>query len=286
MGKVRKVVFRSDALRRGRRCGGEVTVVADHLARFACGLLERRLVGNGVVAGVRAIVPNDLQRLAALHCRPRVARDDRNPAQRIEHGRSRARVDGYHAHHAGDFECFGGVVALDRATVYRRPSYNRIEHAVDSRIHPILRFAGDDVPSIEELQLAGTNIAKLRRILEPKRIRCRDRHGCGRLGERSVAEAPAGRAMQDLAVFRLNFALHIPAPRPPLPAFGAAEASAAHGHEKKWRVLREPSVSRCRSAPRRPALPRRAPSRFEFVGEIIECRCVCPGPSPSERRRC
>ena len=50
MRKMRKVVFRRDAFRGSGRSGGEVPVVADDLARLARGLLERRLVGNRVVA--------------------------------------------------------------------------------------------------------------------------------------------------------------------------------------------------------------------------------------------
>jgi hypothetical protein len=170
MREVRKIVFRRDAFRGGGRGGGEIPFIANDLAGLACGPFERCLVGIGVVARIRAVVPHDLQRGASLHRGPRVARDHGNTPERIELRCSRRSVDLHDAHDARHLERRGGVEAHDRSAVHLRPCHHRIEHPGQARVHPVQRLAGGDVLRIEELQLAGADVAKLRGILEPNCI--------------------------------------------------------------------------------------------------------------------
>src|SRR5258706_590937 len=81
---------------------------------------------------------------------------------------------------------------------------------------PSLRTTGPGLRaaslSVEELQLAVSDVAKLRGVLEPDRILRGERHACRCLGKRPVAQTPAGRLVHHLAVLRLNFAdRHLPA---------------------------------------------------------------------------
>src|SRR5206468_2317254 len=85
---------------RSRAACGDVSIVADHLPRLARRLLERRLEGRGIVRGVRAIVPLDLEGLPALDRGPGVATDHRDAAQRVELRGRRARLDFHHADHS------------------------------------------------------------------------------------------------------------------------------------------------------------------------------------------
>src|SRR5215472_3666197 len=87
----------------------EVAVVAHDLARLARGLLERGFVADGIVRGVGAVVPGDLEGLPPLHRRPRVRRDDAHAAQRVELGGQRRLLDRHDLEHARHFEGLGIV---------------------------------------------------------------------------------------------------------------------------------------------------------------------------------
>ena len=75
---VRDVILGLDLLGRARKRSGEVAVAAQDLARLSGGRLQLRAIGLRVIGRVRAVVPGDLQRLAALDRRPGVVGDDRN----------------------------------------------------------------------------------------------------------------------------------------------------------------------------------------------------------------
>ena len=177
----------------------------------------------------------------------------------------------HHSHHAGDLERCGGVEAGDLAAVYLRSRHHGVEHAGQARVHAVLRLAGGDVLRIEELQLAGADVAKLRGILEPNRVRHRQRHARRRLGERSVAETPAGGGVHDLAILRLHFA------DGHLPACGGScfehlargRAATAHGHEEMARATRAVGVlvAVTRFVARRLHNAHARPVGFELVGD-------------------
>ena len=217
---------------------GEVCVVAHDLRRLMRRLLERRLVGRGVVAGVRSVVPHDLQRLAALHRSPSVLRDNGNPAQGIEMGRRRTRLDFHYAYHARHLARLSGVVALDLSAVHRWTRHKGIEHAGQSRIDAVLGFPGRNILTVDELELALADIAELRRILETNRLPRGNGHAGGRLGEGAVAETPPGRTMHDLVVLRFHFAdRHLPARSGSrFQHLARRRATAAHGFEEMARA--------------------------------------------------
>ena len=80
------VVFRGQALGVGG-LGPDlryVALIAYRLAGFACGRLQRLVIGGRVVAAVGSIVPFDFQRVAALAGCPGVARDDRDANQQAQ----------------------------------------------------------------------------------------------------------------------------------------------------------------------------------------------------------
>ena len=210
--EMRDVVLRLDALCSLRHGGRVVAVVAHHLPGLAHGSLELLPEGDRVVAGVRSVVPHDLQRLAALHRSPGVPRDDGDAAERIELGRRGARLDLDHAHHAGHLERFGGVVALDLAAVHRRTRDDGIEHAVEPRVDAVPGLAGRDVPRVDRLELALADVAELRRVLELDRIPGGHRLRGGRFCQRAIPETAPGRNVHHLVVLGLHFAdRHLPA---------------------------------------------------------------------------
>ena len=206
MGEVREVVLRLDPARGLRDRGGEVPVVAHDLRGLVRRLLERGLVRHGIVARVRSVVPNDLQRLAALHRRPRVLGDHGDAAEGLELRRRRAPLDLDDAHDARHLERVGGVEALHLAAVHRRTRHHRVEHARQPGVDAVLGLPGHDVRTVDELELALADVAELRRILEADSVARRHGHLRGRLGERAVTELAAGRTMHDLVIPRLHFA--------------------------------------------------------------------------------
>ena len=223
---------------------GEVAVVAHDLARLARGLLQRRPVGDGVVARVRAVVPDDLQRVASLHRRPGVARDHGDAAERIELRRARRGVDLHDLHDARHLERRGRVDAHDLAAEHLRSRDHGVEHAGQARVHAVLRLAGDDVLRVDELQLARADVAELRRILELDRVHRGHRHARRRLGERAVAELAGRSAVHHLAVLRLHFAdRHLPARGGRgFQHLARRGAAAAHRHEEVARAARAVGV--------------------------------------------
>ena len=244
VGEVRGVVLGLEAARGAGHGRVDVAVVAHDLPGLARGLLQRRLEGHRVVARVRAVVPRDLQRLPALHGGPGVAGDHPDAAQRIELGGRRAGLDRHHLHDARHLERLGRVEARHLAAVHRRARHDRVEHPVQARVDAVLRLAGDDVPAVDELQLALADVAELRRILEAHRVPGRDRQPGRGLGERAVPGAPARRAMHDLVVLRLHFLHgHVPPGGGGRLEHGAGgRAAAAHGVEEMPRAPRAVGV--------------------------------------------
>ena len=145
------VVLGLVATRGAGRGGREVSVVADHLAGLARRFLERRLESHRIVAGIRAIVPRDLERLAILHGRPGVAGDDRDAADRIEVGRRRAGLDLHDLLHARHFERLGSVEARYLAAVHGGTRHDGVQHPVEPGVDAVLGLAAHDVAAVDQL---------------------------------------------------------------------------------------------------------------------------------------
>src|SRR5262249_49134618 len=87
-----------------------------------------------------------------------------------------------------------------------------VQHSVESCIDAVLRLAGGDVVTVDELQLALADVAELLRILESEGLARRDGLTRCSLRERSVPETTAGLAMHDLVVLRFDLVhRHLPA---------------------------------------------------------------------------
>src|SRR5207302_1780406 len=130
---MRNVVFGLKATRGARHGGIDVALVANHLARLPRQLLQHRLVGGGIVATVRAVLPLDLQRLPALDRRRGVLRDDRDATEGIELGGRLAALDLHHADHARHPERFRRIVLDDLALVDRRARPGIVRAAARTR---------------------------------------------------------------------------------------------------------------------------------------------------------
>ena len=221
--EMRNVVLGLVATRGAGRGRREVSVVADDLAGCARRFLERGLEGHRIVAGIRTVGPRDLERFATLHGRPRVAREDGDPAERIEVRRRRTRFE-----------------AHDLAAVHRRTRDHGVQHPGQPRVDAVLRLARRDVGAIDELELPLADVAELLRILEAQRLARRHRLTGGGPGEGSIAEPPPRGAMHDLVVLRLDLAhRHLPAlGRGRLQHRARGRAAAAHRLEEVARAPR------------------------------------------------
>ena len=104
--------------------------------------------------GVRAVVPGDLQGVAALHCRPGVLGDDGDAADRLELGRDLGRVDLEHLDYAGDLHGLGIVVARHLAAEDRRAGNEGVEHPVETGIEAVHGLAGGEVLVVDGADLA------------------------------------------------------------------------------------------------------------------------------------
>ncbi len=244
MREVRQVVLRLDLLRGTGHGGRHVAFVADDLARLAGGRFELRAIRGRVVARVRAVVPDDLERLSTLHRRPRILRDDGDSSQRIELRCPRCRIDRDHADHTGHLLRLGVIEAHHLSAVDLRTRDDGEEHALRPRVHRVLRAARDDGSGVDELELAGADIAKLRRVLEADLVRGRHRQARRRLRERAIPEASPRRPVDHLAVLRLHLAdRHLPLRRRGrLEHLPRGRAAAAHRHEEVARAARAVGV--------------------------------------------
>ena len=84
MGKVGQVVLAHDYLVGALQGGLDVAFLAHDESGFWRGLFELGSIGDRVIFGVGAVVPGDLERVAALDRRAGVASNHRDPAERLE----------------------------------------------------------------------------------------------------------------------------------------------------------------------------------------------------------
>ena len=136
MREMRRVVVRRDDLFGGLQRLINVAYVALHLARLAHVGFQLGLVGRGIVGLVRSVVPNDLERFAALHRRPSVLGDHGDAAERGVFRRRRRRRDGDHLLDAGHLHGGAGIIGLDLAADDRRPCDDRELHPRQFHVLP------------------------------------------------------------------------------------------------------------------------------------------------------
>mmetsp|Transcript_15247 Transcript_15247/g.42032 ORF Transcript_15247/g.42032 Transcript_15247/m.42032 type:complete len:605 (-) Transcript_15247:1321-3135(-) len=211
-----------------------VAVVAHRLAGWLGDRrLQRLAEGHRVVAGMRPIVPNDLQGLAALDGGPGVLGHDDHAAQRLELGRRWRACDLEHLDDAGQPQRVRRVERFDLAAKHRRPGDHGVEHAGQPRVDAVLRAAGDDHLGVHQIAVLLADVAEILGVLEPQRLALGHVQFGGSLGQRAVAQAPAAGLVRDHMVDGLHLGdRHTPLLRrgecEHLPRCGAA---AAHRHE-------------------------------------------------------
>ena len=160
---MRHVVFGGQALGVGRLGPGlrGVALVAHCLARRARRRLQRLAVGGRVVRGVRAVVPFDLQRIAALAGGPGIARDDGNAAQRLEGRRALHGGNLHDLQHAGNGERLGAVHAAHPSAHHGRTRDHGIHHAGQPHVHAVGGLAFADGFQVDEADLFLADVPEL-----------------------------------------------------------------------------------------------------------------------------
>ncbi len=201
---VRDVILGLDFLVRAREGGGEVAVAAQDLPRLPGGRLHRRAVGLRIVGRMRAVVPRDLQRLAALDRSPGVVGDNRNSPRRLELHRIRRRRDFDDLDDAGNLLRLRGVVRGHLAPHDRRPRDDGVLLPRQANVLAVFGATGRDVEAVDDIGPFLADVAELRRILETQAVGRRDVQLAGVGGEFPIAELLPGGLLNDLVVLRLD----------------------------------------------------------------------------------
>ena len=212
MGKMRQIVLTHDDLVGALQGGFHVTLLAQHQAGLPCGCLQFGPVGDRFVFAVGAIVPDDLQGVAALDRRAGVARDHGYAAERLEFGRPRPALDFHHLLDAGNFHCRRPVERRNFAASHRRPRNDGVFHAGQADVGAVTRGADRDVAQIDHADLAFAQIAEILWVFQLQAFDTRHRLLGGIGCQIAKANAPSARTVDDLVIDRLHFGRrHAPA---------------------------------------------------------------------------
>src|SRR5262249_36120144 len=150
-------------------------LVADDLARLARGLLELGLVGGGIVAGVRPVIPAYHERVAPLDRRPGVACDDGDTAYGLELRRGRRSLDDDDLLDPRYLHRRRAVIGSDFPAHHRRTSDDGIFQTGELGVDAVDGAAGCDVEEIDDLDVALAEISEGGLVLQLDLIgrRCR-----------------------------------------------------------------------------------------------------------------
>ena len=167
-------------------------------------MLQRRAIRLRVVLGIESIVPRDLQRFATLDRGPRVLRNHRNTAKRLKLRRRRRAFDFDNLHDARHVQRGLRVIGNHPSAVNRRTFDDGEEHSVEQCIDAELRASGDDIRTIDQLDLPLADVAELRGTFETQRVARWNAQVRRCFRELSIAGVAICRAMDDLVVHRLD----------------------------------------------------------------------------------
>ncbi|MCY1394456.1 hypothetical protein D9M71_93760 [compost metagenome] len=208
---MRQVIGSLEHCRCARHRRIDVAGIAHYFARLPGRRFQRLAVRHRVVAGIRAIVPHDLQRFTPLDRRPGIARHYRHAAQGLEFARQRAWLDLHHLDHSRNLHGCAGIERLDLATIDRRSRYHSMQHTLDFYVSAIHGPPIDDVFTVDGKHAALADVTKLGSRLELQALARRDRQTGSRDGQFTIAKLAAAGLMDNLVQLRAAFALgHLP----------------------------------------------------------------------------
>ena len=211
-----------------------VALVAQHLGGAAGGGFQLGAVAGRVVGAVGAVVPRDLQGLAALHGGPGVGGHHGHTAQGFEHGGAGEAGQLDHALHTGHFQGFSAVHAAQLAAEHRGAGHHGIDHAGQAHVHAVLRLAAGDGLAVHRADLALADVAELGRVFQLELVGGRQRQARGVGGHLTEAQAAAGGRVQQRVLTGLHLAGgHAPARgRSGFEHLAGGGAGAAHGQQE------------------------------------------------------
>ena len=204
MRQVRNIVLRRNDLRGRLQCSVGISVVAYDQAGLCRGCLHLLSERHGIIAGVRAFIPDELEFLAAHDCRPGVARHHGDAAHRHELGRPRPALNLDDLLDAGNLECLGRIERYQLAADDRWTGNDSELHPGDLGIDAICCMTDSDVMQIDDWNRASADIAELARVLQLQRLHCGYRQCARCVGEFAVAEHVARLQMNHLVIFGLH----------------------------------------------------------------------------------
>ena len=148
---------------------------------------------------MRAVVPVDLQRPAALDRRPRAVGDHRDATERLEEMRRLERVERNGLLHALHRQRRFVVHASRRATEHGRVFDGGVDHPIAIDVEPELRLAGDDVLLVVGGRVLANHPPRgLRLELEVFRLRHRELRSRGH--QRAKPQSPVARFMNHFVI--------------------------------------------------------------------------------------
>ena len=132
--------------------------------RLARGLLQFLLIVRGVVAGVAAVVPFDLQILSPFEGGESIVGNHRHATQRLKRMRRLERIDRDRLLDSNHLQRRGVVDGLNFPSQHGRMRDGRIEHAVYANVHSEQRLARTDVSNVVSWRRLADVAPLLRRL--------------------------------------------------------------------------------------------------------------------------
>ena len=108
------------------------------------------------------------------------------------------RWDLHDPHHAGNGERRLRIAVSELPAQHGRSRHDRVQHAVEARIDPIDGASHHDVGAVGGARARFSDVAKLRRVLQPHLRRLGNGLAHRRFGELAIGESLSGAAMQHL----------------------------------------------------------------------------------------
>ncbi len=160
---------------------------------------------TGVIASVRSILPLKAEKGAALDRSESILRDHGNSTERLKSRGDSGRINRHDPQHARHLQGFGRIENLHLGAINGRSRDDRKRHSLDLSVDTVDGLAGGDVEIVDQGEVFATDVAKLARGFEDKRLAHRNGPRRRTTGKNSKAEPPAAGPVHHLVIVRPDF---------------------------------------------------------------------------------